>query len=113
LATHFASAQSGPDLDGKWEAKFVAATGRPSGADVAIKGSEGTWHSYSAPRSNPCLGKETPIAIERGSAETIVVKLLYSKLLVGCQDGQFSVKLEGAALKGQFSDGRALELVRK
>ena len=100
-------------LDGKWTAKFVATTGRQSGAAMVIRGNEGTWKSHVAPPGNPCLGSETPVAVEQTTKDSFLIKILYSKLLANCIDGSFSARLENGILKGQFGNGRALELNRE
>lgn len=100
-------------LDGKWTAKIVLATGPPAAAAMVIRGSEGTWKLHRAPPDNPCLGNETPVAVEQTSNDSFLIKLLYSKLLANCIDGSFSARLENGVLKGQFGNGRQLELSRE
>lgn len=115
-ATH-ATAQGTDSLDGKWKATFAVgsgpAAGRLANANVVFRGTEGTWRTYMAARENPCLGKETPLSIQRQSPETLEIKLLYSRLQTFCQDETISVRIENGVLKGHFSGGNRIELSRE
>lgn len=102
----------GTALDGKWAAKFVLPSGMSTGAAVVIRGTEGTWTSHSAPRNNPCLGKETQIAVDQTSTDAVSIKILYSKRLTGCEDGSASLKLVDGVLKGHLGAGLPVELNR-
>jgi len=102
----------GTALDGKWTAKFVLPSGTSTGAAVVIRGTEGTWTSHGAPRNNPCVGKETQIAVDQTSTDAASIKILYSKRLTGCEDGGASLKLVDGVLKGHLGAGLPVELNR-
>jgi hypothetical protein len=112
LSTH-AGGQGVTTLDGKWTASFTSPNRSMAGAWVVINGGEGTWKTQGAPRDNPCFGKETPLTIDQSSTESVTMKILYSKLMAGCQDASLSVKLENGILKGQFGNGNPVVLTRE
>jgi hypothetical protein len=115
-ASH-ATAQGTDSLDGKWKATFVVGVGPAAGklanANVVFRGTEGTWRTYTAARENPCLGKDTPLSIERKSPDTVEIRLLYSRVQTFCHDETISAKIEnGSVIKGHFSGGKPIELSR-
>jgi len=117
LAT-IASAQESFPYDGKWRASFRGPGGEQATAELALKGTGGTWR-YVPNRGHmnsryPCLDREFPVVVRSTSASEFKFDIDASKELPGCKDRSVTVKvLDSKNLEGQFGDGVVLKLTRE
>jgi len=112
-----ASAQESVSYDGKWTASFRGVSGMQATAELALKGSGGTWR-YVSNRGHvsnryPCLDHEFPVVVRSSSAGELKFDIEASKELHDCKDRSVTVKvLDSKNLEGQFGDGVALKITR-
>ena len=100
--------------NGNWIASFETEKGRPLQAEVQIKGDVGTWMNTGHRKQNPCTGKTMPIAITRSTDAELDFAVYGSKVLTGCADHTYSLKVRGDnTLEGQRNDGRKITLQRR
>jgi hypothetical protein len=75
---------------GKWKVTWEGAK-QIYQATLIIDGTGGTWRTLTHSKFDSCAGKEVPIAVQSSSADAMTIKLKFSEVLQGCNDG--TVKL--------------------
>jgi hypothetical protein len=114
LVSPAALAQEANPYSGTWDARMVSKKGETRNGAVIIKEKDGTWDFNWQSPNNPCVGKRSPIAVQRTSAEELVFEVQRSKALKGCKDSIVTLKrVNETTLKGELDDGRKLTLMRK
>ena len=62
-------------------------------AEMIIAASGGSWKTLGASsRSDPCVGREVPIAIEKQTDDEVHVRLKFSEAVQGCTDSMVLLK---------------------
>ena len=107
-------AQGPASLDGNWTAKWSTDKGVPAQADVVIKGQEGTWHRLGGdPRSDPCVFRQTPLAVRSVTQDEVVVEVLRAKMLQGCEDATFTFRrVDDKTLERTMNSGGTMRVTR-
>ena len=110
-----ALAQQNSPFDGTWRARFTGDRGTPEDAELVVNARSGTWTNNSRRRnSDPCMGRITPIAVSRATADELEFAVEGSKALLGCPDFIVSARrVDNTTLEGKYSDGRRISLVRE
>lgn len=84
---------TGPALTGTWKAVWQTPAGTLQQARLVVSQSGGTWKTAASSRSDPCVGLEVPIRLEKAKGDRPVIRLLFSEALRGCNDSSIRVTL--------------------
>ena len=99
FACALASAQTPPAFVGTWKVTWQGA--RPLEARLVVSESGGTWQTFATSRTDPCVGREVPIAFEEINGDEATVRLKFSEALRVCVDITIRIKkLSEKALAG-------------
>jgi hypothetical protein len=106
-------AQSPNPYDGTWTVTFEGAKTAGVEGTVVVKNDGGTWKVLSRDRKDPCVGRETPIAVKTASADELVFEVTRSKIMTGCRDFTMKFKkVDDKTLAGQTTDGRPISMTK-
>lgn len=109
-----AIAQDANPHNGTWRAAYENARGGVGEGTVVIRDQGGTWDMLTQSRSNPCIGRAYPVAVQKASADELVFEIQRSKTLAGCKDGVATLKRAAdGGLEGVFDEGRKITLTRE
>lgn len=113
-----ASLAQATDFQGKWTSQLISKSGKDQVIELVLNESDGTWlmvpQTGKSGKSDPCVGKEFPVAVVSQSSPDIVLEINGSKVIAGCINQGASLKLmDGKTLEGSLKDGRALKFVRQ
>ena len=93
-------AQAGPPFVGSWKVSWQGEK-RIQEARLEISESGGTWRTATSSKTNGCVGREVPIALEPVSAQELKVRLKFSEVLQGCADALVTLRsADGQNLTG-------------
>ena len=83
-------AQATNPFIGKWEITFAVQTkagiADNRSADLVIKPDGGTWQTHTRSGSDPCVGKEVPVVIDKMSEKELTASVKFSALHDFCKD---------------------------
>jgi hypothetical protein len=114
LVSPVALAQEPNPYNGTWKASLVTKKGETRKGTVILKNQDGTWDIQWQNVKNPCVGRPSPIVVQRTSTDELVFEINRSKALKGCKDNIATLKrVNETTLQGELDDGRKLTLVRK
>jgi hypothetical protein len=114
LVSPVALAQEANPYSGTWDATLVSFKGETRKGKVILKDKDGTWDMNWQSPKNPCVGKRSPVVVQRTSADELVFEIRRSEALRGCKDSIVTLKrVNETTLKGELDDGRKLTLIRK
>lgn len=97
---------------GKWSVEWENGS-RPQAADLEITASGGLWKTLATKRSDPCVGREAPLAITTSTADKLDFVIKFSDALQGCKDSKVSLMLDADGKVTGQRGGYALALKRK
>ncbi len=114
IATSAPAQEANPHA-GTWRAEFLAQRGTPLGGKVVMGDKDGTWDLETRAKNDPCAGRAAPIAVQRATADELVIEVSRSKSLAGCRDEVVTFKrMDDKTLEGTFgSTDRKIKLVRE
>lgn len=102
---------------GKWQATFKIMTTRGEDerqADIEITPTGGTWQARAQQRqTDPCTGKEVPLAIEEVTEDRFTATVRYSTLADFCKDLKLVMQKDASGKVTGRRGGTALVLERK
>lgn len=108
-----AFAQPANPYNGTWTVSFDGNKTADLEGTVVVDDGGGTWKVTARARKNPCVGREAPITVQTASPEELVFEVNRSKVLTGCKDWTMKFKkVDDKTLTGEFTDGRAVSLIR-
>lgn len=114
LVCPVAMAQEPNPYSGTWHASLEVQKGVIREGTVILKDQDGTWDITAQKMKNPCVGRPSPIVIQRTSTDELVFEINRSKALKGCKDNIAIMKrVNETTLQGKLDDGRKLTLVRE
>ncbi|MFZ2652083.1 MAG: hypothetical protein WA210_18450 [Burkholderiaceae bacterium] len=109
-----AIAQEVNPYNGTWRAEFESAQGAKLEGTVVIKDQGGSWDMLVRKGSNPCVGREAPITVQKATADELVFEINRSKVIPGCNDGLAKLKrTDDKSMEGVFDKGRKVKLIRQ
>ena len=107
-------AEDANPYSGTWDAKLISKKGEHRSGQVILTDTGGTWDFDWQSPNNPCVGKRSPVAVQRVSPDELVFEVQRSKALKGCKDSIATMKrVSETTLQGELDDGRKLTLIRK
>ena len=93
--------QPGNPFLGTWSATWSGAN-KAQRATLVITESGGSWRTVGSSKTNPCIGREAPIAIESSSAKKIVFNVKFSEAYTGCSDSKVVlIRADDGAVTGK------------
>ena len=115
LCSAFPVAAQAPDpSNGTWAILFDGTKTADVEGKVVVDGQGGTWKVVAQSKSNPCVGRESPIVVETASEEELVFVINRSKVLTGCKDITMRFrKVDDRKLQGELTGGRTISLSRE
>lgn len=100
--------------DGVWAVSFDGKKVVDLEGTLVVDGDVGTWKMVARAKKNPCVGRESPIAVQTATEDEFVFKIERSKSLRGCKDTAYTFKgIDESALQGEQPDGRSVTLTRE
>jgi len=109
-----ANAQAQNPYNGTWKVSFDGKTIVNLEGTVVVKDDGGSWKVVAKMRSNPCVGREAPIAVTVASADELVFTVNRLQVLTGCRDWTMKFKkVDDRKLAGIWTDGRVVLLARE
>ena len=96
--------QGSSPFHGSWNVKWE---GQSSNGDVSrtaklvVADTGGSWQTHlTRIQKDPCNGQKVPIAITSSTSDTMVIRLKFSEVIQGCNDGTVGLKLDGTTVTG-------------
>jgi hypothetical protein len=114
LAGPLALAQAPNPYNGTWHVSLKDEGGKSREGTVTFKDEAGTWKITAKKFKNPCIGLQSPIVVQRATADELVFQINRSKALRGCEDNIANVKpVNETTLQGEVDDGRKITLTKE
>ena len=111
------TAHAEPELNGKWKATFATESDDGREADVVIDGLSGNWTTLARPgkdKKSPCVGRSMPITLADSGSSAVSLSIEETKAVPGCKDRKAKLTIVNEkTLEGEFSNGRAIKMVRQ
>jgi hypothetical protein len=78
---------------GEWRVTWTGKATKPLEANLSINANgQGTWQTLTKSQSNPCVGREVPIAVTDVSDKAIAVRAKFAEVINGCTDVNLSLQ---------------------
>jgi len=111
-------AQPANPFVGSWQATFTIQRTRGLGtderqADLVITPTGGTWHARVRTGTDPCVGREVPLAIEELTDSSLTATVRYSTLSDLCKDVKLVLQRDDSGKVSGRRGNTALTLERK
>ena len=114
LAGPLALAQTPNPYNGTWHVKLADEGGKTREGTVSIADLGGTWKITAKNFKNPCQGLQSPVVVQRATADELVFQINRSKALRGCEDNIATLKpMNETTLQGEVDDGRKITLTKE